>query len=392
MIDLTYIPYHDWRKILFEGNRTRDAHFIESLRENKNVGKLLIINRPITYAELVIKKKTYIRRLKNEIVYKNKRGILYKIDEKTFLMDFLFKQNIAHTRNGRKWYFDAYGNKNFLSFYRECLKQLNIEDGYTVSSNIFSYKFISSIKTKKIIDAWDNFNLIPDVSSVKDEILQAYQSLASDVDQWVTNSEENVAYYSKHFNIKNISIIKNGVSVDRFKQDFKIPKELDLIRQRGKKIVGFGGKITHLFDTDLFNYIASYNKDFDFVIVGQIIDKKVFSKIKFKENVFYLGDKHYDIYPSYIKNFDVGIVPYKINEEQHGGDSIKVYEYLAAGLAVVGTRGNGLQYLEKYINIADNHRDFSEFISSPSSKEKIILSEITWDKKVNQLLKKLLEL
>ena len=55
-MNLSIFPYHDWRKILVEGNRTRDAHFIENFRASDRIQKLIIINRPITLSELVIKK------------------------------------------------------------------------------------------------------------------------------------------------------------------------------------------------------------------------------------------------------------------------------------------------------------------------------------------------
>ena len=57
-LNIVYVPYHDWRKILNEGNRTRDAHFINSFRQDETVDKILIINRPITYTELLVKKRT----------------------------------------------------------------------------------------------------------------------------------------------------------------------------------------------------------------------------------------------------------------------------------------------------------------------------------------------
>ena len=90
------------------------------------------------------------------------------------------------------------------------------------------------------------------------------------------------------------------------------------------------------------------NPDFSFVFVGQILDKEVYKKIEKRDNVIFLGDKHYDIYPNYVANFDVCIIPYNINEGQHGGDSIKAYEYLLTRKKVVGTKGNGLLDLKKH--------------------------------------------
>ena len=56
-MNLAVIPYHDWRKILIEGSRTRDAHFINHFQKSEEIEKLIIINRPITIPELILKKR-----------------------------------------------------------------------------------------------------------------------------------------------------------------------------------------------------------------------------------------------------------------------------------------------------------------------------------------------
>jgi teichuronic acid biosynthesis glycosyltransferase TuaH len=385
-INLTYIPYHDWRKILSEGNRTRDAHFIEAFRTSDVVKNLIIINRPITWAELIIKKKRFTRALKGELIFQKKGGRLYRLDNNTYLIDYVILNSIFHVLKGRKWYFDAYNHDDFLTFYNDCVCFLKIENQHIVSANIFSYKLLRKLKGAKVIDAWDNFNLIPSLTGIRKELKEAYLDLSKSVSNWTTNSIENIKYYQENFKVKNIKLITNGVDLKVFKQTLDIPKDLNEIKKQGKKIVGFGGKITHLFDYEIFNYVTTNNSEFNFIIIGQVLDNNVFSKILMKPNVFYLGDKHYDIYPNYIKNLDIGIVPYKINKNQHGGDSIKAYEYLASGLDVVGTRGNGLEKLEDYLNIADTKEEFSEGVRNPISRSEINFSDISWSKKVEELL------
>lgn len=384
--NITYIPYHDWRKIQSEGNRTRDAHFIETFRCSNKIDNLVIVNRPITLAELILKKKTIKKKIEGKVVYKFNKGYLYELNDNTYIVDYVFSQNARHIAKGRNWYFEAFGNNDFVLFYERCMKFLNIKSDCIISSNVFSYKFLNSQIGTKIIDAYDNLYLIPEFSSIKNELFEAYSNLANNIDNWVTNSEENRVFYIENYNINDATVIKNGVELDRFKQKLKLPLDLAKVKKLGQPIAGFGGKITHLFDVDLFNYITGSNSNMNFVIVGQILDKKTFSKIVLRDNVFYLGDKHYDIYPSYITNFDLGIVPYRIKGGQHGGDSIKAYEYLSAGLTVVGTRGNGLQSLEKYINIADSNTEFDLFLKASVGKEKMSMNAFSWADKVDQLL------
>jgi len=387
---VTYIPYHDWRKIESEGNRTRDAHFIDSFRKNKQIEKLLIINRPITHSELFIKKKKIRSRLKEELIFKSGKGRLYKIDSQMYLVDYISNQNIDQIRKGRGWFFKAYGNSEFINFYKECLDFLKIKDIPVITANVFSYQFMKAIESKKLFDAWDNFYLMPGLKGIKEQLFTAYHNMAKEVPCWVTNSEENKIFYEQHYNAYVSDIVKNGVDVGVFsKTKTNIPKDLLKIKDLGNVVAGFGGKITHLFDVDIFNFIASDNPNINFVIIGQILDKEVYSNIEQRKNVFYLGDKHYSEYVNYISNIDFGIIPYRIKQNQHGGDSIKAYEYLAASLKVVGTRGNGLQNLEEYISIADTKEMFSEYLKKPLVKKEFLVNDFLWSNKAQLFLNKL---
>lgn len=386
--NLIYIPFHDWRKILSEGNRTRDAHFIEKFRSNNDIERLIILNRPITRSELLLKKKKINKNLKGEVVLKSEQFKLYKIDKKTYVIDSFLDQNIQHLREGRKWYFKAFDDKKFKFFYNRCLEYLKIENAPIISANIFSASFFSNDKKHPpvIFDAWDNFYLIPNLSSIKNELYNAYQTFSVNANLWVTNSKENKSFFKNKFDVNKINIIKNGVDFDNFNQNLPIPKDLKNIKNSKLPIVGFGGKITHLFDYKLFNYIAKHNKNYNFIIVGQILDKNIFSNIDLTKNVFYLGDKKYKIYLNYLSNFDIGIIPYSIGKNQHGGDTIKAYEYLAAGLPVIGTRGNGLQDMEEYIYLTESKEDFSEMIKSAKVMRKLPEKDHSWKSKEKELL------
>ena len=154
-------------------------------------------------------------------------------------------------------------------------------------------------------------------------------------------------------------------------------------------IIGFGGKISHLLDEDLVNYLTAENPDLHFVMIGEILDSNKFKKIISRRNFHYLGDKHYDDYPAYIKNFDVCILPYHINEREHGGDSIKLYEYISANKPIVATNGNGAEKLLCWVNIASDYKGFSELIRKCIREQKsqdVLTGEFTWRYKADQII------
>ena len=55
-MNILIAPFHDWRKILLEGYRTRDAKLIEELSKNKK-NIILLVNRPTTLLEILLKEK-----------------------------------------------------------------------------------------------------------------------------------------------------------------------------------------------------------------------------------------------------------------------------------------------------------------------------------------------
>ena len=54
-------------------------------------------------------------------------------------------------------------------------------------------------------------------------------------------------------------------------------------------------------------------------------------------NVHLLGRRPHDALPAYCKGFDVGWIPYRIDERMTFVNPIKLREYLSAGLPVVST-------------------------------------------------------
>jgi len=384
-MNLVIIPFHDWRKNCKEGFRTRDAHFIQAFEKNKNVSKILIINRPTSLLEILI--KNFSRYLSGEII-KSKRGFeLVKISQKVYVVDFISHDFLGQIIKKHKWFISKYQSKSYIDFINESIAFLGMDNHKLIIQNVFSGGISNKLKSTKVLfDAWDNFLKFPAYSKIYKQLNKLYQKLSINSDMWISNSTENINFFNRKFKVKNLRLIKNGVTSDLFLGSSKdLPTDLANIP---RPIVGFGGKVTHLLNVDLMNYIAYDNPNFSFVLVGQILDKEIFKKIKKSKNLFYLGDKHYSIYPNYIKNFDIYIIPYQIDKKQHGGDSIKAYEYLSTGKKVIGTRGNGLEDLEEYLYIADTYEDFSFEIKNykKNTKEKFNPAEYSWTKKAKEIL------
>lgn len=381
------VPFHDWRKSQKEGFRTRDVHIIRALSENNTIGKIIVINRPSTWLEILYKR--YSKRTTGTLIITKGKFSLTQVKKNIFVVDYSSNDFIGQVVFKHHWLIRKYNDSKFINFINEAQEHLKLNSTVLISQNIFSYKLTCKLNTSiKIFDAWDNFLKFPVYKKFKSELNKAYFELSQKVTIWTTNSKENSLFFKSKFKPHQIFLIKNGVKSDFLPKINIKPKELSSIK---RPIMGFGGKISYLLDVDLINFITQDNPKATFVFIGQIIDKHIYKRIVKRKNVFFLGDKKYSEYPNYVANFDVCIVPYNVKEKQHGGDSMKAYEYLLTGKKVVGTVGNGLEDLEEYLFLAENKVEFSrELKNLKNNKKRFDAKEFSWKKRAEdfiQLLK-----
>lgn len=383
-MNLVIIPYHDWRKINKEGARTRDAHFIHHLQGNDQVEKVLIINRPTTLLEIKLKKNPAID---GKVILKHKDFSLYQVSEKLFVLDCISWDLPGQIFKKKKWFFEAFGWDSLISFFEKSISFLGMKDYSLLCQNVFASAFVRQVSgSTSVFDAWDNFLLFPDNKNIERELTAAYNELKEYTTFWITNSKKNVDYFTDNFKVPDIKLIKNGVDFELFQKTYPIPADM---KSLPRPIIGFGGKLSHLFDYELYNKVVAAHPDKSFVIVGQKLSEEVFGGIEKRSNFHYLGDKHYSVYPSYVTNFDVGIIPYVNNHLDSGADSIKAYEYLAAGLNSIGTKGAGMGDLSAYMFVASDTDDFIKKLDDAlvKSNEKRLPEEHSWKYKTEVLLK-----
>ena len=100
-------------------------------------------------------------------------------------------------------------------------------------------------------------------------------------------------------------------------------------------VAGFFGLIHEWIDLDLLEHIISNNPGVNFVFIGECsVDV---GRLVAYGNAHFLGQKKYSDLIVYARHFDIGLIPFKVNELTVNVNPIKLREYLAAGLPVVST-------------------------------------------------------
>jgi glycosyltransferase involved in cell wall biosynthesis len=191
---------------------------------------------------------------------------------------------------------------------------------------------------------------------------------------------------------KNTFLVEHGVDYEHFSQaqNESLDTPLD-IRNIQKPILGFFGLIHEWIDLDLIEYVAKVKPEWSLVLIGKSsVDISRFQKYT---NVHFLGQKPYATLPAYCRVFDVGLIPFVINELTLNVNPIKLREYLSAGLPVVST---ALPEVEKYsdiVNIAYSKDEFVALIVKALLDDKPEESKMrssrmageTWQNKINYI-------
>jgi len=130
----------------------------------------------------------------------------------------------------------------------------------------------------------------------------------------------------------HVHLVPNGVDFVHFSPT-STDRPSDL--PSGKPIIGYSGAIAPWVDWELLKVVAQENPQFNFVFIGALFQLNKFP-IKYN-NVFYLGLKSYPQLPTYLRHFNVGLIPFLQNDMTRGCNPIKLYEYYASGIQVLGT-------------------------------------------------------
>lgn len=181
--------------------------------------------------------------------------------------------------------------------------------------------------------------------------------------------EADIVTYSAHAlkeNLQNTiaTYLPNGVDVKDFsKSESKMPEELSDLRYKSNVILGYYGAIEEWFDLELIQNLASRNPQWEIVLIGKSSLEDLSNQISKHPNIHYLGPKSYHELFHYSKQFDVGLIPFKVSDLTNAVSPVKFFEYQAAGLPVVSTSiAEMRQYENEYVFLADEVEGFEEAI------------------------------
>jgi glycosyltransferase involved in cell wall biosynthesis len=251
------------------------------------------------------------------------------------------------------------------------------------AAGIIAKKLGESFVVYHCVDEWTAF------SGVSSRALgQAERDLLRTADLVIVTSER--LFQSKSPENPHTYLVRHGVDFDHFRRalegDTSIPDE---IAELPRPIIGYFGLISQdWIDLELLVKLAERFSHGSLVMLGKIAMDV--SPLRALPNVHLLGRKPYESLPAYCKGFDVGIVPFPINEVTLNSNPLKAREYLAAGLPVIATAIPEVEVL----GLCSTARDHEEFLRQteqalrdpgPSRARSETVSDQSWSSKLAEI-------
>jgi teichuronic acid biosynthesis glycosyltransferase TuaH len=152
---------------------------------------------------------------------------------------------------------------------------------------------------------------------------------------------------------QNSFVVKNGVDFPVFS---RFAKTEVIVRKR--KMVGFIGSLDPRFDIEIVEYAVKNMNHFDFEFTGDMRNEVLKSRLQKYPNVRFFDPIKPNNVPELLAKYDVGIIPYIVNEVNKNIYPLKINEYLAVGVPLVMTPFANLQEFEGMVSVSVNKDDF----------------------------------
>lgn|SRR3989338_3098651 len=367
----------------------RTLIFANALSRSECVGKVLLINCPVSLPKRVVNNFQRKRRVEDmyPIVLKRALGTVVKVNEELYML------NLSSIFPESDNIFSKIDSELHAGNISRILKDLKFENFVLWIATPRMVDVASSIPSKiKIFDAIDDMLAHPQMARFYKRIKKAYDWVENNADLICIAAEGQRRMFRKS---SSLFLMPNGVD-SIFLRSGTNEMPIDM-KDVPMPIVGYIGVLQDRLDIPLVEAAASILHDYNFVFVGPVKDYSYFKPLTKYRNVRFLGRKRYAEIPAYIRSFDVCIIPHKVNEFTDSMDPLKIYEYLACGKPIVSTPVAGTERFKGYIALAQGPTGFADAIKQAfltdtvksSEARRLLAPQYSWDNIIMDLVKKI---
>ena len=154
----------------------------------------------------------------------------------------------------------------------------------------------------------------------------------------------------------------SGVDLPHFAQARNLAADFGELAAMPRPRLGYAGVIDERLDLELIDEVAAKRPAWQIVMIGPTA-KILPNSLPRRANIHYLGIKDYAELPKYFAGWDVGIMPFALNDATRFISPTKTPEYLSAGLPVVSTAIRDVERPYGELGLAKIAHSANEFIA-----------------------------
>ena len=177
----------------------------------------------------------------------------------------------------------------------------------------------------------------------------------------------------------------SGVDVKHFAQARGLKEDFRELAGMARPRLGYAGVIDERLDLELIDLVAQRRPAWQIVMIGPTA-KISPESLPRRANIHWLGMKDYVDLPYYFAGWDVGIMPFALNDATRFISPTKTPEYLSAGLPVVSTAIRDVQRPYGELGLAKIGHSPDEFIAHVEQALNVDMS-FKWRERADEFLK-----
>lgn len=197
-----------------------------------------------------------------------------------------------------------------------------------------------------------------------------------------------------HKHIVKVNNAADFVHFDFHKKIHSTPQVMAKAKQHKHPVIGFHGSLQTWVDYPLIMESAILRPQYAFVMVGP--KYTTHADILFQQpNILMVGPVKFPMLPPYVHSFDVGIIPFQVRSMTNGANTIKKYEYFAAGVPVVSTPIRECLHQAPYVLTAGTPDAFVEALDTQvlnyqdmnfREAMRVYAEQESWEQRVKQIV------
>lgn len=356
-------------------------------------GRIICLNRPIfALSDLFSNPKRWIRIFANKPI---KPAANIKIYRPILFLHPLISRRLPKFNNYQR---KIYRKKIEILFQDHSLEPKNT--AWWVSHPYHFMEMDIPQDCKVIYERYDKYDQSIGLNADQASLIAGLDRKLAERADLIIATSENMARELVSFKTK-VQCLPNSADYEYF-SSVGAAKDMksNLAGKIKKPVIGYLGTIHEGLDISIISRLAEIKKEWTFLLAGPVQSGKlkgdtVFKKMQNLPNVVMTGWLDWAVLPSYLKLFDVGIIPYRLDcEFNQYVDPNKFHEYMAMGLPIVSTSLPEMKKYSEWVEMADDPETFIKAIEtvlkqddeSIKSQRKNYAKENSWHQRATRII------